>query len=422
MHWSLCALVVVLTTACGATRDTDPAGAPLLDSSTAGDPDTSTPELETSFDACTTTISGTVWNPAQTDPLYNVVVYLPSKAIEPFRQGVACEKCGAVSGEPIAATLSDANGKFTLTNVAPGAGIPLVVQVGRWRRQVTIPKVLPCVDNVLPAELTRLPKSRREGDIPRTAIVTSTYDPTECVLKKLGVEESEFGPGAGDERIHLFRGTGQHLGTETPRGDVLYGNLARLKEYDVVAFPCSTLPIDSTHKQNVVEYANAGGRVLVTDLSHPWVDDTAAPAWSAVAKWGEAAVTNPFTIATDFPKGKALADWLKGMGATPTYAEIALEGAYARVASVNSNARSWIGKDGNIQHFTFNTPVDAKGDAQCGRVVYSSFHVALPGGNDRFPSGCSPYPLTPQEKVLEFMLFDLASCIQIDSAPPKPPK
>jgi hypothetical protein len=40
---------------------------------------------------------------------------------------------------------------------------------------------------------------------------------------------------------------------------------------------------------------------------------------------------------------------------------------------------------------------------------------------DVVPSGCAMHPLTPQEKALEFMIFDLSSCLipigQVPMAP-----
>jgi len=39
-----------------------------------------------------------------------------------------------------------------------------------------------------------------------------------------------------------------------------------------------------------------------------------------------------------------------------------------------------------------------------------------------FPNECTDGPLTPQERVIEFMLFDVASCVQPEDETPKPPR
>src|SRR5580704_12674464 len=66
----------------------------------------------------TTTITGTVYAPNGTDPLPNVVVYIPSTAVAPFAPGVACLLAGEpASGSPIVSTTSAVNGTFTLSNV-----------------------------------------------------------------------------------------------------------------------------------------------------------------------------------------------------------------------------------------------------------------------------------------------------------------
>jgi hypothetical protein len=67
----------------------------------------------------TTSLSGTVFAPNGTLPLYNAIVYVPNAPVDPFpTTGVTCDKCGtSPSGRPVATALSDADGKFKLTNV-----------------------------------------------------------------------------------------------------------------------------------------------------------------------------------------------------------------------------------------------------------------------------------------------------------------
>jgi len=385
----------------------------------------------------TTALSGVVVAPTQPqygapDPLYNALVYIPNAPVTPFKDGVSCDKCGApASGSPVVAALTDSHGKFILTNAPVGQNIPLVIQIGRWRRQVIIPEIKACVDNPVGTDLTRLPRNKGEGDIPHIAIASSPYDAEECILRKIGLDDAEFTAPGQNGRVHIYEGDGATLpGTLTM--DQLWGSLATLKTYDMVLFPCSSVAMgDPAAMQNVFDFANAGGRVFATDLSYPWFKEGPAP-WPGTGKWitwtGIGVDPLPSTVDQSFPKGQALAEWLQNVGATTVLGDIDLHETYHVVDAVNPPTTRWLysKNPATVQTLSFNTPVGVKPEDQCGRAVYSNFHIAYGAGSwgTTFPAECSPAPLTPQEKVLEFLLFDLASCVQDDGEPPMipPPK
>ncbi len=370
-----------------------------------------------------TMLSGTVFAPNKLDPLYNVILYVPNGDLQPFPAGVSCDKCGAItSGSPIVTALSGSDGKFTLDNVPAGDDIPIVMQVGRWRRKVVIPHVAQCADNTLDPEQTRLPRNKTEGDIPLIALATSPYDPEECILRKIGIDDAEFTVPTGTGRVHIYKGAGATLaGATPPDSSTLWASVANLTRYDLTMFPCQTQGYpDTTGHANIQKYADTGGRVFVTDLHLDIIESAPAP-WPGTATWNASGFfTNPALIDTTFPKGKALADWLQANGDTTTKGQLTLQATYHRFGAANAPAQRWLYSSTDTQTYSFNTPVAAAAADQCGRVVYSSFHIANDSGNS-FPSECTPDKLTPQEKVLEFLLFDLAACIQKDDVAPAPP-
>jgi hypothetical protein len=54
----------------------------------------------------------------------------------------------------------------------------------------------------------------------------------------------------------------------------------------------------------------------------------------------------------------------------------------------------------------------------CGRVLYSSYHTVgrdvLGGLGSQFPNYCSSGPLSPQERVLEYLIMHVADCINVE--------
>ena len=184
--------------------------------------------------AGTTSIEGYVTSPNGVLPVPNAVVYVPNGVVAPFpTTGVACETCATASGSPLITTTTDANGHFILPNMpvsTPGkvVDIPLVVQLGRWRKQLTI-QTTACVNTLVPAygaaavtKTAALPTRKSEGDIPLTAISTGAVDGLECVFRKMGVDDSEFTDGAGTGRIRLYQDNGATISAASPAASALY--------------------------------------------------------------------------------------------------------------------------------------------------------------------------------------------------------
>src|SRR5688572_15581258 len=114
----------------------------------------------------TTSLTGKVFDPAGKLPLYNVLVYVPNGPVPAFTEGISCDRCATSVTNPVTSAITDETGTFRLDKMPAGANIPLVIQVGKWRRQLVLPSVAPCVETALTdPQLTRLPRNKTEGDI-----------------------------------------------------------------------------------------------------------------------------------------------------------------------------------------------------------------------------------------------------------------
>jgi hypothetical protein len=406
----------------------------------------------------TTTVSGKVYDPAGRVPLYNAVVYIvedPKTTLKPLGERVKCESCSEhFPKTAMAVALTKSDGSFRLTDVPAGKDIPLVIQLGKWRRVVTI-DVAPCTDNPLEADKTRLPRNSTEGDLPKIAVTTGGSDALECLLKKIGVDESEFTPDNEPGRVNLFAGyraasTMNVGGASRPLrpAEELWASSDRMLGYDMILMGCEgagslwkevstetdpvPLPRPVAMQLEVRKYADLGGRIFGSHWHHRWInsDDTtpdnpypaSGPALATFAKSAGGVADLTVSVDASFPKGLALRDWLVSVNATTTAGSLFVEGVEHSVDAVNPTlARRWIyGKDEDpkhapdmVQYFSFTAPVGAA--EECGRMVFSDLHVSLGGikPDTPFPDRCKvDEELRPQEKALEFMIFDLSSCIQ----------
>jgi hypothetical protein len=421
----------------------------------------------------TTTITGKVLDPAGHNPLYNVVVFIPNTqggVLPPIPQGLNSASCSCAElfagEEPVVDTLTLADGTFTLKNVPSGTNIPLVVQVGKWRKEIVIPSVAPCTSTAIPGGTVSLPKNASDGmyaSLPNIAVSTGYADTLECLLTRIGVSETEFtGQPASPQHVHVFQGgsavlSGYNTNPGGPKSAAgLWDKDSDIEQYDIVMLSCEGEPTTgatAASSQVVADYVNYGGRVFAEHYHYQFFYN-APTIFPNLATWdpGEGNTYTPpinATIQTTLPngmpfqEGTALEAWLTNVGAlTNNELSIAVPRGDALVGPTNA-ATPWAVTATGVspqttQYFSWDMPFNApKDDAgvpeYCGRVVFSDLHVSGGDGTGTsedytaalgttVPTGCdATATLSPDEDALEFILFDLSSCVTPIGYPPKPP-
>ena len=343
--------------------------------------------------------------------------------------------------------------------------------------------VLPTALPENPARLPRSMTDGLAVNIPHIAVSTGEVDAMECVLEKMGIAHEEFvNPGADGSaagRVHLYVSNittrageqefrGARLDDMTPAGSELYGSGTRLTSYDIVLADCEGGSYDQMGTErtsmgaNVIDYVNRGGRFFASHLSFTWLDRNGMAAYSAdapnatglaaAATWSNSAdnasksATGNIALGRPLasPRIQSFADWMASEHVTTppdqTFkiieprSQATMLGASSEEFVFNSDVtKSSMGMDvvtpeDRTQQFSFNTPYAAPDEAVCGRVAYSGFHVSVSGSGGMtspfvgavFPDHCTAGGnLTNQEKVLLYMLFDLATCVGDTPPPPE---
>jgi hypothetical protein len=393
-----------------------------------------------------TNLTGTIMDPGKHNPVYGANVYVPTTPVMPFPAGVACDTCAnLISGTPGAQAVTGPDGTFNLQGVPPGVAFPLVIQVGRWRRQVTVPAIPMCGTAVLAAEAAHLPATHTlvgdtatdtaAPDIPFVAIGTGQGDAVECLLQKMGIANSEFTNPGGGGRFEMYVNSGAKINGATPAVQTLWDSPTNLAEYQALLMPCDLRghpPSTTTavEQANVATYINGGGRLFASHWG----------SWDFLYGGG----TGPFTSSATFAFGQDtfrpgpnmtadvdqttqtgmdFATWLTDTGSSPSPGKIVLSDWRDDIDAVPASSTRWIygsspvtGRS-MVSVFSFDTPVAAPPASQCGRVVIPEMHVSNASAGT-FPGECPGGAMSPQEKSFEFLLFQTTACLSTTTPPP----
>jgi hypothetical protein len=399
-----------------------------------------------------TSVSGVVYAPNGVDPIAGAQVSaLPNSA-----NGAYASPAMVIKSLAARTTVSGPDGRFTLTNLEPGA-YTLLVSRGMFQASSPL-SVAGEEELVLPVAQTTLPGGSAgngggEGgagsapSAPRFAVVTGSWDEMANVLAK-------FGMGQVDAHGTLV------LGTETfdlyvsesyrpvwndelesfdylpypesyLRDTELFANLAAMRRYDVIVINCGAdqlslyEPGEPGVTWNLREFVRLGGRLYVTDLSNNFVEQAfpefirfqaggtespsvPEPLCAAWVGWGD--ITSEAAV-----RDATLAAWLGSLGALNDNGSLHIEdflGGWAAMAGPEptgegGQVKVWVegpvtidvpDPEMNGQTLTLEgvvLPLTVSFPFGNGKVIYTSYHTAG-----------MPHPgFTPQERVLEYLLL-----------------
>ncbi len=245
-------------------------------------------------------------------------------------------------------------------------------------------------------------------------------------------------------------------------GGFYSGTMDPLSSYDIVMMACqgsqsAGRAVTSAEKQGLKAFVDTGGRAFLSHYGYSWLRggglagnmDVAPSAegsaidlqtkytetpFPPIATWQDPSSLayapggdGTYDVDTTFPRGSDMASWLVNVGASTTNGAIALVNVKNPATSVVAGvSQRWIYEPTmGLPYLSANTPIEEAStpDQQCGRLVHTGIHVSAGASDshDPFPSGCAAGPLTAQEKALEFMFFDLSSCVTDETKTPPPP-
>jgi hypothetical protein len=418
-------------------------------------------QVDTTCGSSLTTLTGKVFDPAGNNPLYDVVVFIPNivASLPVITPGThTCNRCDTSIGDYVVATTTDATGSFTLQGVPTGSAVPVTVQIGKWRRTTTVNIPKSCSTNAVPDGTLHLPKNKGQGDMPQMALLTGGCDDLGCFMTNIGIDPAEFTAPQAGGRVNVYQGRGLGFGTGaylstggagncTGNTCPLWSSKQSFEYYDIAIFSCECGEQTDTNESqaaytNLTAWLNEGGKVFASHYHYTWFRDNPDPALQSVATWlgpSIAAGAGTYDLNTTFPKGAVFGAWLKNVnalaanGMPPT---IQLQSVATSVSAVNSKtATQWIYDPvapNDTKYLSFETPIggipdpDAGAESPplyCGKAVFTDLHTSssLTSTVNSIPVGCAKATLTPQQKALEFLFFDLSACVTNDSLPPPPP-